>query len=318
MNSTPVDIECVRVVARVRATCGIQLGSGPDDDHICAGVRGFVDAFDFRYISVVRKSVKKYRQVIVGRINPLVRRVRLEGLSCREVAERLIDDWAARNFVTAGGFAIEALAIGVAREAQKSATEGVDIQRYDPSTSSYHLFVVKSGAVTRNSDILKALKTNSKKAEKILRGDKSVAGVTANYAVATNATSGTTFEDGVRRPSSQDFWAEMTELDPDDAVDLILAMALEAGRLVRQDADHPLAAMRILVENYIEDPSRPGEVDWAWIETRTMRERSTWRTKDAERHKAAAEALKQAGYDQDGNPLHEEATRRPADSSPHT
>lgn len=173
-------VDCERVVANVRALTGIAREVGPDDDHICAGVRGFVQAFDFRYIQVIRKAVPKYRTVIIGRINPLIRRFQLELLNAEDTAERLVTDWAARNFVTAGGFAIEALAIGLSADVQKSSTEGIDLQSFDPRTNSYHLYVLKSGAVTRNSDILKALKANSRKAEGILRSDRSVTGVTAN------------------------------------------------------------------------------------------------------------------------------------------
>lgn len=297
-----IAIDCHEVVASVRELSGVH-DAGPNDDHICAGVRGFVEAFDFRYIQVIRKSVRKYRSVIIQRINPLIRRFQLEGLSAEEVAERLIEDWATRNFVTAGGFAIEALALGVSHDAQKSPTEGIDLQAFDDDSTAYHLYVVKSGLVTRNSDILKALKANSRKAEKILRGDKSVKGVTANYAIASGKTTPTVFEDGVQRLSTQDFWSQMAGLDPERAVDLILAMAAEAGRRVRRDADESLTALRVLVQGYISQPDDPTAVDWEWLERRTMLEKTNWADEDRERNATAVAALAAAGYDLDGRSL---------------
>lgn len=97
--------------------------------------------------------------------------MQLVGDSAADVATRLVDDWAARNFVTAGGFAIEELAIGVGENVEKSSTEGIDLQEYTDTggTLDYDLYVLKSGPVTQNSDILKALKTNSRKAEQLLR-----------------------------------------------------------------------------------------------------------------------------------------------------
>jgi hypothetical protein len=298
-----VNFDCVQVVASVRVLSSLPPGDGPDDDYICAGVRGFVEAFDFRYIQVIRKSVKKYRSVIIQRINPLIRRFQLEELSAADVANRLIGDWAARNFVTAGGFAIEALAVGVSSEAQKSGTEGVDLQVFDQASATYHLYVLKSGLVTRNSDILKALKANSRKAEKILRGDKSVMGVTANYAIASGKTSSTVFEDGVQRLSTQDFWAHMTGLPPQRAVDLTLAMAAEAGRLVRQDAKESLKALQILVQCYLGDSNDPTKVDWPWVERRTMLEKQAWKEEDKARNATAVAALAAAGYGLDGTVL---------------
>jgi len=297
----PSESENAEILAGVRTICAFAGSEGPDEEHVCAGVRAFVATFDFRYIQVIRKSVAKYRQVIIERVNPLIRRFQLEQMGASAVAGVLVTDWAARNFVTAGGFAIEALAIAVGADAEKSATEGIDIQRRASDGSTYNLYVVKSGAVTRNSDILKALKTNSRKAEKILRGDKSVVGVTANYAIAAGRTAPTSFEDGVRRPSTEDFWSELVDLEPEAAVRLVLAMATEAGRRVRQDSEGPLQAMQILVNAYLRTSALDDTCDWAWIETRTMRERSVWVADDAARHARALLALQDAGYDLKGN-----------------
>ncbi len=264
------------------------------DDRILAGVQGFTEAFDFRYIQVVRKAIPKYRPLIVGRINPLIRRFQLNGLNAEDVAERLIRDWATRNFVTAGGFAIEELAIGVSLDTHKSSTAGIDIERFEPKHGAFVLYVLKSGVVTRNSDILAALKSNAKKAERVLRQGKTTKSVTANYAIAAGKTSPTSFDDGVRRPSTQDLWSELTGLDAAAAIELVLAMSMEAGRLVNQDADESMRTMRILVASYIESLDGSGEVDWKWVSKRTMREKGLWTQEDQFRHKRALEALKQA------------------------
>lgn len=143
------------IVARVRAAAGVKQDEGPSDERLLAGIQGFVRSFDFRYIKVIRQAVARYRPVIVGRVNPLIRKMQLVGDSAADVATRLVGDWAARNFVTAGGFAIEELAIGVGENVEKSSTEGIDLQEYTDTggTLDYDLYVLKSGPVTRNSDI---------------------------------------------------------------------------------------------------------------------------------------------------------------------
>jgi hypothetical protein len=157
------------LVNNVRRLSGITDGRGPDDEHILAGVRGFVEAFDYWYIRVIREAVLQYRKLIIARINPFIRRVELEGLGAAEAACRLVEDYTRRNFVTAGGWALEELAIASSETMQKSAAAGVDAQRLDPTTSEYHLYLLKSGPVTRNSDIVNAIKTHGRQAEKLLR-----------------------------------------------------------------------------------------------------------------------------------------------------
>lgn len=283
------------VVARIRTAARLAPDEGPSDERIIAAVEGFVRSFDFRYIEVIRKALKKYRPLLVGRINPLVRKMQLVGMSASEVAKRLVDDWAARNYVTAGGFAIEELAIGIAVNCSKSGSEGIDIQEYTDTDGylDYNLYVLKSGPVTRNSDILKSLKTNSKKAEQILRQNKSVRSVTANYAIATGKTS-SGFTDGVKRPSSEELWATFTGLDEERAVDLVIAMAEEAGRFVQQETEQMLDALRKLVEAYIESETEAGVVDWEWITNRTMRDKEKWSKEDRDRHKRALGKLEAA------------------------
>jgi hypothetical protein len=79
-----------------------------------------------------------------------------------------VEDYNSRNFVTAGGWAIEGLASNLNQTFQKSAAKGIDLQRSDPATNEHHLYVIKSGMVTRNSDIVGALKRHSRDAEKLL------------------------------------------------------------------------------------------------------------------------------------------------------
>lgn len=189
----PADAE---LVAEARRLAGVGTTSGPDDAHILAGIRGFVDAFDYWYIRVLRAAVPEYRKLILARINPFIRRVELSGLSADEAALRLVEDYARRNFVTAGGWALEELAIASSQTLQKSAAEGMDAQRLDPSTGEYHLYVLKSGLVTRNSDIVKAIKTHGRQAEKLLRQGRGTTNVHLNYAILAGKTA-STFEDGV-------------------------------------------------------------------------------------------------------------------------
>jgi hypothetical protein len=268
---------------------------GPDDVHIAAGVRGFASAFDYWYARVVRRAVPKYQDLIIKRINPFIRRIQLDSLDASSTARRLVEDWDTRNYVTAGGWALEALASDGSKDAQKSPAEGIDLQRYDPVTGDYHLYVLKSGLVTRNSDIVKALKRNSRQAEKLLRQGQSTGSVRANWAILAGKTS-STFEDGVRRPSSAEFWSEMFGLDQVQAVDLALAMAAVAGQLIRSDVGVHLEALRLLVADYIADRSDADIVDWEFIARRTMQTPDNWRMEGQERNKRAADRLKATGY----------------------
>ena len=214
------DGEQQRAVDAVRQLAGLDSdGVGPDDLHIVAGLRGFAEAFHYRYTRVIREAVPQYRKLVIARINPFVRRIQLDTLGTEDVARRLVEDYDSRNFVTAGGWALEALASDASRDAQKSAAEGIDLQRHDPSTGDVHLYILKSGLVTRNSDIVSALKRHSRQAERLLRQGRSTGHVVANWAVVAGKTS-STFEDGVRRPSSAEFWGEMLGVDEVAAVDL--------------------------------------------------------------------------------------------------
>ena len=178
---------------------------------------------------------------------------------------------------------------------QKSAARGIDLQRSQPGGKEYHLYVLKSGLVTRNSDIVKTLKQHSRDAEKLLRQSNSKARVTSNYVVAAGKTS-STFEDGVRRPSSAEFWAEVTGLPETAAVELVLAVATEAGRMVQGDASEHVQALRTLVEVYLGSAADATKVDWDFLKMRLFQKKAAWDAEDKRRHKAALEALKTTGY----------------------
>lgn len=281
------------LVDSVRLLAGPLSGGGPDDVHILAGVRGFAEAFNYWYIRVVRQAAPQYRQLIIGRINPFIRRVELDGLDATQAANRLVEDYVRRNFVTAGGWALEELAIAASETMQKSAAEGIDAQRMDPGTSAYHLYILKSGLVTRNSDIVRSIKSHGRQAEKLLRQGRGTGGVNLNYAILAGKTA-SSFEDGVRRPSSAEFWSESLGLPEAEALELALAMAAEAGRLVTRDASSHIEALETLVRTYIAQPD--GSVDWDFIAKRNMQTPANWRAEDRGRHEAAEASLVATGY----------------------
>ncbi len=281
---------------RVRELANLEPDEGPPDVHLEAAVRGFAEAFNYWYIRVVREAVRKYRSVIVSRINPFVRRIEFEGLTASEAAERLVYDWGARNFVTAGGWALEEMAAALSPDAQKSTAEGMDLQRHDPATGDYHLYVLKSSNVTRNSDIVQALKRNARRAEKLLLQGRSTGSVRAKWIVLAGKTS-STLEDGIWRPSSGEFWAEMSNLDEEKAVPTVMAVAAVAGELVRTDAEAHLTAMETLVATYIGTADDADAIDWEFIGQRTMLAKDRWKAEDKRRHQAALAAVKAQGYD---------------------
>lgn len=284
-----------QLVQSVRALSGVPGTRGPSDQQICAGVRGFVKAFDYWYIRVMRDAVPAYRDLIIKRINPFIRTIELEGCSAEAAAEKLVEDYNNRNFVTAGGWALEEMAVAASPVAQKGSAVGIDIQRFQPETGAYHLYVLKSGLVTRNSDILKSLKRHARQAEKILLQGRSTGMVHANYAIAAGKTS-STFEDGIRRPSSAEFWGEMMALEPPEGVELAFAMAAEAGRLVRRDASKHITAMKLLVRKYLGSDQDPDAVDWDFVRRRNMQVKGAWAAEDKRRHTSALQALGATGY----------------------
>jgi hypothetical protein len=287
--------EEARIVANVRRLSGVPKASGPNDAHVFAAVREFVGQFDFWYTRVMAGAVVKYRDLIIKRINPFIRRIECDDLNAAETAAKLVEDYNARNFVTAGGWALEALAINVSPHAKKSTAAGIDLEREDPSTGDYHLYVLKSGLVTRNSDILAALKQNARKAERLRRQGGQQINVHAHYAIVAGKTNAS-FEDGINRPSSAEFWSQMTDLPERGAIDLVLAIAAEAGRLVRRDASNHINAMKTLVADYIADRTDDDLVDWEFIARRNMEKAEAWKTEDQERHRRAFGILTATGY----------------------
>ncbi|MFC9962253.1 PmeII family type II restriction endonuclease [Streptomyces nigra] len=245
---------------------------------------------------MIGKAIPKYRNTIIGRINPFVRRVEFGGMDVTACSDRLVEDYARRNFVTAGGWALEAMAIDGSPTAQKSATPGVDAQRVDPLTGDYHLYALKSGTVTRNSDIIASIKQNGRKAEKLIRQNRSSGAVHLNYSVLTGKGE-STFEDGVHRPSSAETWSQMFDLPQDQALELALAIAAEAGKLVRHDASVHINALRLLVATYLQTEEGSDQMDWEFIARRTMQPKSAWKDEDSERHKRALAALNASGYE---------------------
>jgi hypothetical protein len=285
----------VDIVRRIRDRSGVPPTRGPADDRLLAAVDGFVGRFDYWYIRVVREAVGKYRSLIIARINPFIRGVELEGLTPVEAAGKLVDDYISRNFVTAGGWALEEMAVSVNPEFQKSPARGIDVQRRDPTTGEYHLYVLKSGLVTRNSDIVNALKRNAREAQKLLRQSGNTRQVHLNYAIAAGRTK-TTFEDGVNRPSSPAFWAEVLDLPEEEATPLALATAAEAGRLVKRNVSEHVDALKLLVREYIAVPDDDTRVDWPFINQRNMQPQATWKAEDKARNTRALEALRKSGY----------------------
>lgn len=283
------------VVGSVRAIANLPEGTGPDDVHIAAGVRGFTSAFNFWYSRVISEAVPQYRTLIIKRINPFIRRIQLDGLNVEKATRRLVEDYESRNFVTAGGWALERLASDASTVAQKSAARGIDLQRIDPQTGDHYLYVVKSGLVTRNSDIVNALKQHTRSAEKVLRQDKSSGGVHPTYAICAGKTT-SSFEDGVRRPSSAEFWSEIFGMDESSAVAVALAMAAAAGKLLLSDVEEHLDALRLVVGDYVAKRDDENVVDWDFIAMRNMSTPENWQAEDRKRNKRALDRLAATGY----------------------
>lgn len=279
----------------IRAKAGIATGEGPTDQNIVDAIEGFADQFRFWYTRVVANSVSDYRKLVVARINPLVRQMEYQGDFATEVARRLVSDYVNRNFVTAGGWAIEKMAIALGGTNAKAAAEGIDLHRIDPATGDEHLYVIKSGTVTRNSDILKALKNHARRAEKLINQGGGKKRVFANYAVATGATS-STVHDGIYRPSSAQFWSEVSTLEPLKAIHLARAISIEAGKIISIDTKPHIVAMGLLVSSYIETEPGSNIADWDFIFDRTMREKDAWKAEDEKRHKRALAQLAATGY----------------------
>lgn len=280
--------------ALIRQAVGLGANEGPADAAIIAAVEGFAEQLEYWFTRVIAGSVSKYRPIIIRRINGFIRPIEFKGLSATEVANRLVSDYVNRNFVTAGGWAIEKMAIAIGKAGAKAAAKGIDLHRIDDK-GNHHLYVIKSGKVTRNSDILGGLKQHARDAEKLLKQGGAKISVFANYAVAAGAIN-STFEDGIYRPSSGLFWSEITGLPEPMALALVLEIAKAAGIRVTRNTDPHVAALVTLVSSYIDDPNSPGSVDWPFLFKVTMTEKKGWQEEDRARHKQALAALAATGY----------------------
>lgn len=283
-----------QIAARLRKAAGLAADEGPSDRYLHAGVAAFAGALDKWYTHVMKHAVRDYRNLIISRINPFVRRIELDGCTPDQAAERIVGDYNSRNFVTAGGWALEGLAGKGSPRLRKSMVAGVDLEWYDDEENRYHVYVVKSGKVTRNSDILSALKSHGRRAEALVRQSGDV--LVVNYIVAAGRTK-ETFADGVRRPTSGTFWSEVFALPEAKAVELALELSAEAGRRVNVDASAHVEALKVLVADYLTDRTDEGCIDWDFIARRNMRPRDNWSSDDNARHDRAWAVLLESGYE---------------------
>lgn len=279
----------------LRANCNVAPAEGPTDADISNAIDGFAQQFDYWFDRVIANAVADYRKLVIARINPFVRGIEYQGFSPQRMGRELVRDYANRNFVTAGGWAIEKMAIALGSKNAKAAAPGIDLHKIDPATGAQHLYVIKSGTVTRNSDILSALKRNAEGARKLLMQGGSKVSVFANYAIAAGSTT-TTYHDNIHRPSSAAFWAEVTELDEDKAMRLAYAISKAAADMIRREAQPHINAMELLVGTYVARSDEASEVDWDFLFDRTMKEKGSWKAEDKARHATALAALAATGY----------------------
>lgn len=248
----------------IRTKAGLGPGEGPDAAQIKAAVELYVGQYDAWYGKQWQQILKLYHSRIIRRINPFVRRAQHGDCSARELAEAVVADWDSRNFVTAGGQALEALAIAIGPHCQKAIAEGVDIQRADPADpATFHLYTVKSGAVTRNTDIVSKMKTNLRKAAMLAKQNPAIKNVRLNYATCVG-TVNSTDADGILRPSSARFWAEVTDLPEDKAVRLLTVITSEAARWIQWPVANREALMA-KVAVYIDELPSTGRPDWEYL-----------------------------------------------------
>jgi hypothetical protein len=289
------------IVADVRNRSGLASAAvGPSDEQIASGVRGFAREFRYWYNRVLDEAVPKYQRLIIDRINPMVRSMELHGLDTTAVAARLVADYAHRNYVTAGGWALEQLAIAASPRLRKSTAAGIDAEWHEPGPPPVaHLYVIKSGTVTRNSDILKALKTHGKEAKtRLIQTDKKA--VVRVYYVVTAGNRSSTHHDDVYRPSSAEFWAQTFDLEDDEqqAIDLALAMAQEAGSLLQKISDDKtLRVLEVAVAAYIATDDDASAVDWEFLAKRNMIDDPEVKKQGTVRHERARKAAAEAGYE---------------------
>jgi hypothetical protein len=105
LTSLPTEPTDTEIARNVRLRSGLDASAtGPSDVEIVNGVRGFAREFRYWYNRVLDEAVPKYQTLIIDRINPMIRSMQLEGLTARDVAIRLVADYAHRNYVTGAPF----------------------------------------------------------------------------------------------------------------------------------------------------------------------------------------------------------------------
>lgn len=271
----------------MRAAAGLAEGEGPSPARIQRAVSVYVQQFDWWYGKQLRQIMDSYVEKIVRRINPYVRRAQLGDCTATDLAEAAIASWESRNFATAGGNALEALAIAIGPNCQKAVGTGLDIQRVSPEDlETLSLYVLKSGAITRNSDILAKMKQNVRKAEQLARQHPGTKVVRLNYAIAAG-TFTNTFSDGVHRPSSPQFWSEIMELQQDKAIRLLWLVTDEAAKHIRS-IERNRKSLVAKVAAYLAKEGTTDEADWDFL---LKVANHPWRTYKAEheRRKRRAE-----------------------------
>jgi hypothetical protein len=284
------DVISLADAAAIRKAVGLGVGEGPSPERIQRAVQAYVEEFDRWYVDQWDRILKLYVKRVVRRANPYVRRAQHGDCTPAVLAAELVSDWDSRNFVTAGGWAMEAMAIELGQHCRKAAAEGVDIELCDPAEpSSVSLYVIKSGSVTRNTDIVGKMKDNLRAAEARLRQNKKVKHVTLNYATCVG-TLATTFADGVRRPSSAAFWAEITGTEEERAMALVWAVASKAAESIVRPT-RLRDALIAQVATYVAREDAPGRVDWEFLVRIVSEPPRTY----VEEHKARDASARAAG-----------------------
>lgn len=288
----------IEAAEALRLQAGLAAGEGPPPENVRAALDVYVRQFDWWYGKQWHTILPDYVKRIVRRINPFVRRAQHGDCSSHALAEAVVGDWDSRNFVTAGGQALEALAIAIGKNCQKAIAEGVDVQRTEPADpSKLHLYTVKSGAVTRNTDIVSKMKINLRKAEKLARQSPGIGTVRLNYATCVG-TLATTLADGVYRPSSAQFWSEVMELPEDKAVRLLWTVTESAAQWIRW----PERNRRALVEEvaaYVGTAEDPERVDWEFLVRVVTQPPTAYKAEHVRRHGLAV-ARKKAILEEPG------------------
>lgn len=249
---------------QLREEANLAEGEGPSAEQIQAAIDIYVGQFRTWYEKQLKQIAEKYDERIVRRINPYVRRAYRRDCTAEQLAESIVADWDSRNFVTAGGQALEALAIAIGKDCQKAIAEGIDIQRVAPEDpATIHLYTVKSGSITRNTDIVGKMKQNLRRAERLAKQNPAVGNVRLNYATCVGKFT-STLADGVHRPSSARFWSEVMDIPEDQAIKLLWLVTDEGAKSVSR-SEARRRALIAQVATYIAKEEDPRVVDWDFL-----------------------------------------------------